>query len=64
MLVWCGVQPSEVEGALHVSSDWEPPLATFLALLMVAVEVSGTHCDPELAKRIGEKVGEKNWREG
>ena len=25
---------------------------------------SSAHCDPELAKRIGEKVGEEDWRGG
>ena len=25
---------------------------------------SGAHCDPELAKRIGEKLGEEDWRRG
>ena len=25
---------------------------------------SGAHCDPELVKRIGEKLGEEDWRRG
>ena len=25
---------------------------------------SGAHCDPELAKRIGEKLGEEDWQRG
>ena len=25
---------------------------------------SGAHCDPELAKRIGEKLGKEDWRRG
>ena len=25
---------------------------------------SGAHCDPQLAKRIGEKLGEEDWRRG
>ena len=34
-----------------------------IALRPWQLRSSSAHCDPELAKRIGEKVGEENWRD-
>ena len=44
------------------AGGWGPALHT--AIWPLRMRSSGAHCDPELAKRIDEKLGKEDWRIG